>query len=287
MTSQKLTVPNLKYNQEIVVKTTADLIKMKKEKKLKVAPYQRPPKAWKDHQIQELYLTVISGEKLPAIDARRENGALLIEEGHQRTENTFDLALGKKGKEIKKISKSSQKYRNATAQEQIYYDSFGGMKIKDLPKEIKQKILDYPFVFSITDANEEDGVKYYRRSNTLGARLSKAETKRAFHFHGVFYKEIQKKAKKLEVFYEEYEILSEHDINRLGGQLLTADSVILSLEGPVGSSKLDVYYTQWTLSFINKDRAFSKLDKAISTIKKMYPDGFPKNSKLNKPISFV
>jgi len=120
----------------------------------------------------------------------------------------------------------------------------------------------------------------------LGVRLSKAEKKRAFHYTGTFYKIIAKKTKELDTFYKENDILSEYDIGRFGGQLLTAESLILALEGPQQSSKIDIFYERWKDQFPFKDEAFSKLDQAVKTIKKMFPNGIPKKSRLNKPNNY-
>jgi len=115
--------------------------------------------------------------------------------------------------------------------------------------------------------------------------LSKAEKKRAFHYRGAFYKAIAKKTKDFESFYKDFNILSEYDLGRYGGQLLTADSVILALRGAQPSSKIDEFYRLWKDDFPFKNEAFEDLEQAIETIKKMFPNRFSKSG-LNKPNNY-
>jgi len=250
--------------------TAKQLYDLKKKKKLKVPPYQRPEGQWSKNQDQELIKSMLRGFPIMPFLLHLVNGVLWILNGQQRLYNEIEF----KENRIK-VSKKTD-------------PEFGGMKWKDLTPETQLKYNNMPIPAFVIEGANGVGVSSYILEHS-GLPLVKPQKRRAIFYKNAFNRLVMKVRKQLISFYMDNGIVSKTSVLRSREEEIIAENILLVTTGVTGGNEIDKKYeergTPAKLNSYIKQDPTKLLQGHFSTINSLF-SGSVKNTGFDNPSHF-
>ncbi len=262
-------ITGLKNHEELLERSIVKVAQMKQSGKVDIPPFQRKETAWVNRQIQILIFCIINGLRIPVIDSQRfSDGSIDLIDGQQRCFNAIKFIKNKI--RIDNPKTKSRKFK----EHKDFYSKYGGRRFSRLPKNIQQKVKDYPLKFSEEISDDEgDGRDYYVRANTLGSKINRPEINRAYHYDTAFWKQAHNLSSKYAKFFYNSGVLTEAKIGRSEDQLLIQELLVLIRDGAQSSGKLKKYFENWRKDIPNRKETVDEMEKIFNHIQKIFPKG--------------
>lgn len=239
----------------------SDFINWMKGGQLQLSPsFQRRP-VWKPKAKAFFMDSVIRGLPVPIVFIReRTNVDTLktireIVDGQQRLRTIFSFV-------DPKLVKDFDATRDEFTLDETYTPELSGMGFSELPKDVKQQILDYEFSVNVLPRNADDAavLMIFKRLNATGVRLNDQELRNA-EFFGEFSNSVYKLALRQLGRWRKWGIFSEDAIARMDEAAFVSELYIFMHEGLFGSTKaiIDKYYRVFDEKFPNRAQCEKRL----------------------------
>jgi hypothetical protein len=163
---------------------------------------------------------------------------------------------------------------------------FYGLKYSTLSEEQQEIFLGYPIaVDQLVNASDTDVLEVFARLNSYTVTLNPPE-KRHAKFQGDFKWSVRSEARKWEVLWEKYKILTVKERVRMLDDSLTAEMFGVLLDGVSdgGQTKIDALYKKYDSSF--DTGVIKKLDLVLTFFVEHLADGLA-GSPLLSPTHFL
>jgi hypothetical protein len=254
-----------------------DFVTWMREGTLELNPnFQRRP-VWKKGAKSFLIDTIVRGLPIPIIflrDLRSDLKSLKasrdVVDGQQRIRTIFsfiDSSLLKNanppydpGRDEFRIIKSHNK-------------ELADMSFDDLPKEYKQRILDYQFsVHSFpADTDDREILQIFARMNATGVKLNAQELRNA-EFYGEFKTKAYELAAEQLNRWRDWRVFSPDQIARMNEVELTSEFMLLIMRGisQRNNKSLSFIYEEFDEDFPEETEVAARFQKTFGTIESMY-----------------
>jgi len=218
-----------------------DFIGWQSSKALRLSPKFQRRRVWKPAHKSYLIDTILRGYPIPSIFLRELKTNLdtyktirEVVDGQQRIRTLIEFIAPETLK---------AKYAPAPPPFEISKDDntkYGGKTFKQLPDEVRDRILDYEFnVFTLmSNTGDQEVLQIFARMNATGVRLNDQELRNA-EFFGKFKKMAYKLAGQQLNRWEKWKIFTPYNIARMDEVKLSSELIILILRGiSEGSDKV-------------------------------------------------
>ena len=210
----------------------SDFVYWQKSKSLILSPsFQRRP-VWKPGAKSYFIDTIDRGLPIPIIFLREQKTDLLslepkreVVDGQQRIRTIItyiDPSL---------LDDYNQARDDFTIQ-LTHNKQLGGKKFRELPHEVKQRILDYEFSVHVLPSSVDDReiLHIFARMNATGVKLNEQELRNAWYF-GEFKTSMYEIASEQLPRWRDWKIFTEYNIARMEEVELTSEFALLMLKG--------------------------------------------------------
>lgn len=277
------------WNVKRTVYSVGDFLGWIKGAELELSPsFQRRP-VWKNKGKAFFLDTLIRGLPVPIIFVREklnvENLKTVREivDGQQRLRSIFSF-----------IDPSSLKdfdeERDSFTLEKTYSPDFAGMGFQDLPKNIREDILNYQFSVNVLPKNADDAavLNIFKRLNSTGIRLNDQELRNAEYF-GEFSSSVYEMALSNLDRWREWTLFSEDAIARMEEAEFVSELYVLMHQGVFGRNKkiLDDYYKSRDESFSTRKVCEKRLTVVLDVIDDQFGEEIYSSVFQKKTLFFV
>jgi hypothetical protein len=159
--------------------------------------------------------------------------------------------------------------------------TIAGKRFRDLPEDIRSRILKYRFSIQILPADMEDRdvLQVFARLNSTGLRLTPQELRNAEWF-GKF------KTSMFELAYEQFErwlnwrIFSPDQVSRMQEVELVSDLVVNMMKGLTAKNQqmLDDYYKKYDVQFPESEEVGRRFRLVMDSIDDLYGSSMPRSA---------
>lgn len=212
--------------------------------------------------------SIIRGLPVPIIFIREKTNVDTLKtireivDGQQRLRTVFSFIDSK-------LLKNFDADRDAFVLDETYTPEFSELGYADLPKDIKQQILDYEFSVDVLPRNADDAavLMIFKRLNATGVRLNDQELRNA-EFFGEFSTSVYKLALKQLDRWRSWGLFSEDAIARMDEAAFVSELYIFMHEGIFGSTKriIDNYYRENEEKFPGRVQSEKRLTILLDSI---------------------
>jgi hypothetical protein len=267
----------------------SDFINWMKAGQLRLSPsFQRRP-VWKPKAKSFFMDSIIRGLPVPTIFIREQTNVNTLKtireivDGQQRLRTIFAFVNSKLIKDFKPS-------RDAFLLDKTYSPEFPDNAYNDLPKEIKQQILDYEFSVDVLPRNADDAavLMIFKRLNATGVRLNDQELRNA-EFFGEFSNSVDKVALRNLARWRRWGLFTEDAIARMEETEFTSELFILMYEGAFGRNKriIDTYYRDFDEEFPDKIICEKRLTHILDVIDENAGDNVKGSAFQKKTLFFT
>lgn len=261
----------IRFDIPATTRTVLDLLNEMREGRLDLNPEFQRRSVWRAVEKSHLIDTVLRGLPIPLILLRRrtdpdtKSGLLEVADGQQRLRTLFSFIEPEVlGKELDpKIDFFT--VRKAHNKDPAIY----GQSYSDLPKELRQALLDYRLnvVFLPTSMEDRDVLDLFARLNSTGLRLTPQELRNA-NFSGDFKSLMYRLARENLERWRAWGVLTAQDIARMKDAELVSDIANLVLNGLRRKTKkeLDDLYEKYDEDFALADEVERRINALLAEI---------------------
>jgi hypothetical protein len=234
-------------NIQKTVFKVSDFLSWQRAGSLTLSPaFQRRP-VWPKGAKSFLIDTIVRGIPMPIIFLRQKTNPKTLEaqrevvDGQQRLRTIISFVEPK-------LLADFDAERDSFTVDETHNADIAGKPFRELPAQIRQKLLDYDFSVEVLPADTEDRdvLQIFGRMNSTGFKLNEQELRNA-EFFGVF------KGLMYQLAYEQldrwraWRVFSETDIARMLEVEETSDIVITMLDGVHGKNQKQItrYYKDY------------------------------------------
>ena len=240
-----------------ILRTTykvADFLSWQKSGQLQLSPsFQRRP-VWSKSMKSYFIDTIVRDLPIPIIFIRDQTNPdtfetiRLVVDGQQRLRTVLSFIEPDCLKDLNED-------RDIFRVKKIHNEEIGDKDFKELPKNVKQRILDYPFSVHVLPSNISDPLvlQIFSRMNSTGVKLNAQELRNANYF-GEFKQIIYGLALEQLDRWRKWNIFTEDNIARMNEVEATSDLVLLIINGISTKDKisLDNLYKKYDEVFPEK-----------------------------------
>lgn len=215
----------------------SDFLSWQRNGLLELSPsFQRRP-VWLPSAKSFLMDTIVKGLPIPIIFIREQTDLKTLEpkrqivDGQQRIRTVLTYIVPKSLKDYKES-------RDFFQVSKIHNPELGGKNFDELPRELRQQILNYQFSVHIlpSDVDDKQVLQIFARMNATGLKL-KAQELRNANYSGDFKQTMYNLAYEQLARWREWGIFTENNIARMDEVEMTSDFVLLMYKGISTKSK--------------------------------------------------
>ena len=177
------------------------------------------------------------------------------------------------------VAPAVMKARDSHAMEFVLSDAhsqFGGKSFADLPKKIKERILDYQFSVHTFDSRTSDAIilQNFARMNSTGTKLNEQELRNA-KFYGYFKSLAYDLGAEYLSRWQEWGVFKPSQVSRMDEVELTSDLMILMLRGITAKTKtvLDAAYKSYDAKFAERHEVARRFRHVMDLFASLAPGG--------------
>lgn len=237
-----------------------DFREWKNREELVLAPEFQRREVWSPKARSYLIDTILNSFPIPAIYIRQK----------------IDLAAQKTIREVidgqQRINAILDYINDKFAVSSIHSKKYGGLKFSELPKEIKERFLEYDLsVVYLVGADDSDVLEVFARINSYTVVLNPQEKLNA-EFSGKFKQTVFKLGWDHLEFWRRNRILTNYNIMRMKEAELATDLVIAMIDGIQDRKKIKTYYKIYDDDFAQEEEVENHFQKCIDIIAEIYGD---------------
>lgn len=252
--------------------TVSDFVTWQRSGTLELSPsFQRRP-VWKPDQKSFFIDTILRGLPIPIVflrDRKTDLKTLVAKreviDGQQRIRTVLSYVCPE-------FLNDYLENRDAFTIKGVHNKEYAGLKFKELPDELQQRIMDYQFSVHVLPSSMDDRevLQVFARMNATGVKLNDQELRNADYFG-----EFKTLAYELSTEYLEswrgWGIFTEYNIARMDEVELTSELMIFMLKGLTGKtqSAIDRAYGEYDKTFEYKDEVERRFRLVMSSVEKM------------------
>lgn len=230
---------------------------------------------WSDKAKSYLLDTILRGLPTPLvfvrqiIDISTRKTAREVIDGQQRLRAILDFL-----KDGFKVSK-------------IHNEDYGGLYFSELPSNVQKDFLEYTINTNVVlSPQDEEILGIFARLNTYTVTLNKQELWNAKYF-GLFKQTAHSLAYEFYTFWRNSNILTEHQITRMGDVELASELSIAIIDGIQDKKVIESYYKKYDDEFPNRDKIIRHFKKCIDTIGEIYGELLPSSHFNGIPLFYT
>lgn len=258
------------------VYTVSDFVSWQKNNILVLSPsFQRRP-VWSAGAKSFLIDTIMRGLPIPIIFLREKKTDLTsleskreVVDGQQRIRTLLSYVAPNFLPDYKPD-------RDYFEVQKVHNQEIAGKPFKELPDDVRQKVLDYQFSVHILPSGIDDRevLQIFARMNATGVKLNDQELRNA-EFFGSFKTSIFELASEQLPRWREWKIFTEHNIARMNEVELTSEFALLMLKGVTGKTQasIDAIYRDKDPDFPEQEEIERRFRNVMDFIEDKFGDG--------------
>ncbi len=225
---------------------------------LVLSPEFQRREVWSTKAKSYLIDTILNGFPIPAVYLRQK----------------IDLNIKKTIREVvdgqQRIKAILEYLDNKFMVMKVHNKKYGGLKFNELPKDIKERILDYDLLVDVlVGADDTDTLEVFERINSYTITLNPQEKLNA-EFSGEFKQTVFKLGREHLEFWRKNGILTNYNIMRMKEAELATDLVIAMIDGIQDRKKIKSYYKDYDDDFPQQEKIVDRFQRCIDLIAEIF-----------------